>query len=177
MKVPPPRRRWWSMKRWWAVSLAGALALFAAWQFAAYHLEGGIAVADRPGETPLSQRFPVSFRPLAERAPEFLWPTRYLYRRALRKFPDLSHCIENGDIERFRWLSMRNEYQAELCLFHMAERLGTYKAMEGWFTRQGFATETYAPRDGAEAMLKKGCPTYRVLGGRGKSQAKLSPFS
>lgn len=147
--------------------------LCVSFQLILYWWEDGIKVADRQGDHPFSEQFHVNGTPISNNT-KLSFIEKWLYWRAMRKFPTLSYCLgsegQTGlDLSYFNWKSLRNEAQAEVCLNHISSALGTPVLVAEWLQEQGFKSSSHKPSSTygtiVEAYWRKG------------ENESLSPFS
>jgi hypothetical protein len=123
-----------------------------AYQNFRYNVESGLFVADDNSDRPLSQRFKIYGKPIAEfdkNTSADDHKRKIGYWEALRKFPTLHSCLlpegrGSSDASQFNWRSIRTFYQAELCLFHVGEYLETPEKTIEWLDSQGFDAQFVA---------------------------------
>ncbi|MFP1631711.1 hypothetical protein ACLB6G_08250 [Zhengella sp. ZM62] len=175
-------RLWWRKKRWWAV---GVVLLGVLSQAVPYVVTGGLHVADKPGQAPLSESFhgPLHMT-LAQGWQDYFLLEKWLTWRALRKFPTLESCLTPDgrnpvNMTRFNWTALRTETQAYLCLHHAAAHLRDPQAIKEWLTGEGFRISSVTKKE-------QSWPPHHVISIRGYLNVPLlfflnpepfSPFS
>lgn len=130
---------------WTSVILLIAI-LLAGFQFGSYWLEGGVNVVSKPSDKPLSEVFHRRGRPLSDQP--LYWFDKWMYWRAIRKFPTPKHCLKKSgqadlDVNQFNWKSMRTEHQAQVCLHHAYSLIGQPEQVVNWLHEQKFDVRYY----------------------------------
>lgn len=126
---PAHSRPWWRKKRVWLAGLVALLvALFVAsslWMRSYNEAEPGGLVRTQIGEYKSTERMG-------------LFPISLLI--ALRKYPGYEGCVEpreNGGSQP-KWDAMTSDAQMQVCLFWIADHLGSIEATDRYFRDLGF---------------------------------------
>jgi len=91
----------------------------------------------------LANRFHIANKPYSEVRDSRGWYERLAYDRAILKFPDFDACRKKGTPTAapvLNWAVIREQEQAEICLFLLAEDLGSPEALIAWLREFGFST-------------------------------------
>ncbi|VAW00257.1 hypothetical protein MNBD_ALPHA07-2125 [hydrothermal vent metagenome] len=97
---------------------------------------------DENASPSLADRFHIANKPYSELRDRWGWSERRAYDRAISKFPVFAACRKNGTstaMPALNWAVIREQEQAEICLFLLAEYLGPPEALVAWLKGIGFS--------------------------------------
>lgn len=84
---------------------------------------------------------------------------RNLLEGPVRKYPSLASCVSNPEVipqdlgqAKLKWSEFRSQYEAEVCLFRLFDRLGNIDMISAWLAKLGF-TE-FRLREGGDAFWR-----------------------
>ncbi len=70
---------------------------------------------------------------------------RNLLEGPVRKYPSLASCVSNPEMiardlgqAKLRWSEFKSQYEAEVCLFRLFDRLGNTGMISAWLAKLGF---------------------------------------